>query len=301
MSNMILTPSRGAPLADLIADDTPNAETMAAIRRLAKRSGITAEDVHVRSAFVVHDFVDTYFSRFEPADVKRSAALYGEGNGVPVMVGHETYGAKPQARIFRGFAERRDVKVPMVVEGVGEGWWARADFYWMRAHSNASDLALEIDGGILSEVSQAWRFKTPVCSICETDLRDCAHIPGNVYNEKTCWYAMRGVESVREVSFVYRGGQQGTSLDLSRAQASAAKSPSDLVDDYLSAIGVRVAEEDRAGLIEFARCYGGPEKFTRKDKAERGWFESLRAKRTETNNGGGAFWSRRERTASPGR
>jgi len=87
-------------------------------------------------------------------------------------------------------------------------------FYWMRAHSRAHDLLVNIDGGITSEASLGFTFRTPACSICGRDIRACEHLPGNEYEGQICYFFYDGILRVTEGSFVYRGAQPGTGFML---------------------------------------------------------------------------------------
>jgi hypothetical protein len=287
MSTTILTPARRMPFAEMIASDTPDAETMRLINAQATRKGLAPEDVHVRGAFGVHDFVDYYFSRFTKDSVRTLVDL---APGVPGIVGHRD-DTKPLVRLFRGEVVKRDVAVQRLVPGVGEGIWGRFDYFWMRQHSGANDLALEIDGGIVKEVSVRWAFDTPTCSICSSDLRECDHMPGRDYKGTTCWYSMDGVKRFSEMSFVYRGGQQSTETILARS--GEGRSATEVVDALAKDLGIVFEEEERAGLLEFARCYDGSRKLAKRDRA--GWFDSLRRKREENNETRGTTWFRNDK------
>jgi len=288
MDNLIVTPARRMPFAEMIATDTPNEDTMRLVNAQAVRKGLTAEDVHVRGAYAVHDYVDYYFSRFPPESIQRLMAL---APGVPGIVGHRD-DVKPLVRLFRGEVVQRNVDVPKMVPGIGGGTWGRTDYFWMRQHSGANDLALEIDGGIVKEVSVRWAFSKPVCSTCSSDLRECDHMPGRDYAGTPCWYSIEDVKKFSEQSFVYRGGQQSTETILARA--GEGKSPTEIVDAYIKELNSTCGEEERAGLIEFARCYDGSRKLARRERG--GWFEGLRRRRLEreeaTKSGAGMTWFR---------
>lgn len=269
--NEILVPARVLPSVEVVRLDVPDESTMKEINRRTLRP-FAAEDVHVRRMFAVHDAVDSFWSRLPGAEVGQFAARAADGKGAPVIEGHRDEMA-PIARVFRGERVKRDVVQRGMVEGVGDNLWAAVDFYWPRGRSDAEDLALDVDSGVRSEVSGRWRFKNPECSVCRADMRECEHMPGEMYEAKRAWYDMREVTMVREVSFVFRGGQLGTSLDLARS-LSAEATPKEVVDAMLKAEGVRASEEDRDAMIEFARCYD-TRKLAKKRRAERGWFGSL--------------------------
>jgi hypothetical protein len=284
MTNIVMTPRRILPSVDMVRVDTPDAETMRLVNRQTLRE-LAPEDVHVRRAFVVHDAVDTEFSRFTAEALSEVARLMP---GVPVLSGHGKHSFEEKARTFRGERLRRDgVQQRGLVDGVGENLWVAADFYWMRGRSDAEDLALDIDGGIKREKSLRWAFEKPVCSICREDMRECDHMPGELYAGKRAWYDMHGIRRVAEWSFVPRGGQLGTELQLTRQArgAPADWTAAQVVDRYLEDLGATFGDEDRDGLIEFARCYAPASKRTPKQ----GWFSSLRKRAP----GAGTSWWRK--------
>jgi hypothetical protein len=268
MTKIILAPARLLPSVQMIREDVPGEATMRSVNKWAQRE-LKPEDVHVRRAFGIHDAVDTFHSRF-PVESLRVVA--GKAPGAPVLVGHNDRGNE-LARIFASsVVYRPEVEQMRVVPGVGENNWTAFDFYWMRAHSRAEDLALEIDGGIKREVSLRWAFSLPKCSICEGDMRECDHMPGKTYEEdRVAYYDMYEIDSVRELSFVYRGGQLGTAVELLRHVDG--RSAKEIVDAFIKASGLATTDEERDGMVEFARCYDGS-KLTKKEQRD-GWFDSL--------------------------
>jgi hypothetical protein len=281
----ILTPRRRMPFAEMIAADTPDEATMRLVNAQATRKGLGPEDVYVRGAYAIHDYVDYYYSRFTPESVR---GLVDLAPSVPVITGHRD-DTKPEARIFRGEVVKRDVQVPKLVKDVGTGTWGRMDYYWMRQHSKANDLALEIDGGLAKEVSVRWAFEQPTCSVCRSDIRECDHMPGRDYNGSPCFYAMEQIKRYSEMSFVYRGGQQSTETILARA--AAGRPAEDVVAEFAKEMGIEFAEEERAGLVEFARCYDGKLKLSKRDR-DGGWFTDLRQRRLKAEQSGGISWFR---------
>lgn len=277
----VLAPTRALPFAEIVGDDLANDGAMRLINAQAARKELKAEDVYARRAYTIHDYVDYYFSAFSASDVRMAMELTP---GAPLLVGHRSEMA-PLARFFRGEAVRRSVQVPMIVPGIGEGMWGATDFYFLRT-ARGNDLAIEIDGGIQKETSMRWKFEEPVCSICTTDLRDCSHMPGRVYDTKMCWYRMRDPKRVLEISLVYRGGQQNTELAMIRGDAEIGANG--IVDRYLKELGMRVTEEEHDGLVEFARCYDGTKKLAKSERKGTGWFDTLRARRIERETHRGA-------------
>jgi hypothetical protein len=130
----------------------------------------------------------------------------------PVLVGHD-HQKLPIARNFK--AE--------IVEKNGTAWLA-AHFYWLASSDGAENLLKNIDGGIYKEVSAAFLFETPECSICGRDVRGCEHIPFRQYalpngslRPGFFWY--RNVSKILETSLVFRGAVPGTKITVPLAGA----------------------------------------------------------------------------------
>ncbi len=162
---------------------------------------VTAREVHVRKCRLAGDGIDAGFGRFRTDDLPRLLELAA---GAPALIGHrrDTLGV---ARFYGGeLWQDPQTEITYIVP----------KFYWMRAHSASEDLRICIDGGIYSEASLGFTFRTPTCSVCEGDIRRCDHLPGREYEGETCFYYYDEVLRVTEGSFVYRGAQPGTGFML---------------------------------------------------------------------------------------
>lgn len=163
---------------------------------------VTRTDVYVRRCRLAGDAVDAGWGKFRTADLPK---LLDMVQGAPALVGHrrETLGV---ARFFGGMVQRDSIT------GVS---YIVPKFYWMKGHSLAEDIRVNIDGGIWSEASLGFVFKRPTCSICQEDIRRCEHTPGQQFNDQTCFFYYDEILKVTEGSFVYRGAQPGTRFMLS--------------------------------------------------------------------------------------
>lgn len=162
---------------------------------------VNNNDVYVRKCRLAGDAIDAGFGRFRTEDLP---LLLEKVQGAPALVGHrkDTLGI---ARFFGGEVKEDPVsKISYIIP----------KFYWMRGHSAAEDLRVCIDGGIYSEGSIGFTFKTPTCSICGEDIRKCEHFPGQTYNDSLCYMFYDDILKVTEGSFVYRGAQPGTGFTL---------------------------------------------------------------------------------------
>jgi len=163
---------------------------------------VTSRDVHVRRCRLAGDGIDAGFGRFRTEDLPK---LLDMVQGAPALIGHrrDSLGV---ARFFGGSLwQDEEKKITYIAP----------KFYWLKAHSASEDLRVAIDGGIYSEASLGFIFRTPTCSVCGNDIRRCEHIPGRDYNEATCFFWYDDILRVTEGSFVYRGAQPGTGFMLS--------------------------------------------------------------------------------------
>ncbi|MBM3328199.1 MAG: hypothetical protein FJY67_01840 [Calditrichaeota bacterium] len=162
---------------------------------------VTARDVQIRRCRLAGDAVDAGFGRFRTADLPRLLQLV---QGAPALVGHRKEGLGV-ARFFGGSLEKDDrTGITYVVP----------KFYWMRAHSAAEDLRVNIDGGIWCEASLGFSFRRPTCSVCGEDVRRCDHTPGRDYDGSAAYFYYDDILKVYEGSFVFRGAQPGTGFAL---------------------------------------------------------------------------------------
>ena len=163
---------------------------------------VTLQNIYVRSCRLAGDAIDAGFGRFRTEDLEQ---LLNQVQGAPALIGHrkDTLGV---ARFFGGeIARDSETGISYMVP----------KFYWMRDHSAAEDLRINIDGGIINEASLGFTFRRPTCSICGDDIRRCDHLPGREYENQLCFFYYDEVLRVTEGSFVYRGAQPGTSFSLS--------------------------------------------------------------------------------------
>lgn len=163
---------------------------------------VTAREVYIRRCRLAGDAIDAGFGRFRTSDLPKLLAMI---QGAPALIGHrrESLGV---ARFFGGSVES-DTR-----NGVN---YIVPKFYWMRAHSGAEDLRINLDGGIWCEASLGFVFKRPTCSVCVEDIRRCEHILDSDYNGSQVFFYYDDIVRVTEGSLVYRGAQPGTGFMLS--------------------------------------------------------------------------------------
>jgi hypothetical protein len=156
---------------------------------------LTEDDIYVRRCRLAGEVIDSHGGCFRGEDLTTLLKLTW---GAPTLIGHnrQTVGV---GRFFGGRIEEHQGHRYIVPK-----------FYWLKAHSKAEDLRVNIDGGIYSEASIAFTFRHPTCSICGEDIRSCQHWPGEEYDSQTCFFYYDGIDQVMEGSIVYRGATPGT-------------------------------------------------------------------------------------------
>ena len=200
---------RAATLGDDQASQ--NDADLAAINALSS-TRLKWEDVFVRSMYLCSDQpCETDWSRFTPRALEQIVQLVV---GQSVISGHDRR-SLPLARFFKAAVVQRSGG-----EAGLSSQWVRAWFYWLRETSGATDLLLNIDGGIYREVSIAWRYRHWKCSICGQEDGICHHRPGELVGNERCLRIIDEVLDVLEGSLVYKGADAGAILTRSVAMAS---------------------------------------------------------------------------------
>ena len=164
---------------------------------------LTPNDINIRKVRLAGDRVDSYGGRFRTNDLEK---LLKMTSGLPLLIGHrkDTLGV---ARFFNG-----------VIEQYEDANYIIPSFYWLKKHSQAEDLRLSIDGGLVTQASISFIFKRPTCSVCGEDIRTCIHKVGKTYlgTSESCFYYYDDIVRVNEGSLVYHGAEPGTGLELNR-------------------------------------------------------------------------------------
>lgn len=172
--------------------------------RIKPNQPLKEDDVFIRKMFLGSDQINSFGGRFDRNELVKMAELVVDA---PVLVGHD-HQKLPIGRNFK--AE--------IVEKNGAAWLV-TNFFWLADSEGAENLLKNIDGGIYKEVSAAFLFETPECSICGRDIRTCEHVPFRRYALPSgsfapafFWY--RNVFKVLETSLVFRGAVAGTRITM---------------------------------------------------------------------------------------
>ena len=171
----------------------PQDDDMREINKFALKA-LTREEVAIFRLDLVNDKVDRHFSRFPEVELRRINKLIV---GKPLMELHATHTRQPRGLFFRSqLAVEKNLSV-------------RPDVYIPRIFGNR-DFIDNIMAGVYRGTSIGFQFEHPECSVCQQDLRTCAHMPGSEYEverngkkvREMCHYVMHDVSDVYEGSIV---------------------------------------------------------------------------------------------------
>lgn len=162
---------------------------------------LTAADLFVRECVAINDQPLKNGLRLGPAELGQIAAL-SPGKGI--HRNHDTWTAEGGLPVGRIFAAR------MVGGEV-------IQTFYILATDEGVDLVRQIDGGAITEVSVSFMYDQLMCSICDTSLFDCAHVPLETYDGKMCEGLVRGVTEYLETSLVWQGMANETRIKMAAA------------------------------------------------------------------------------------
>lgn len=204
---------------------------------------LTSDDVFVRRMYILGEEPTSRMS-IHPEGKKGQhclSALRDTLAGCPMLDGHRVDKAG-WGRIF-------DAEVLSSVSGY-EGSVLKISYYFLRI-DDGERRAARIDGGIDSEGSISYRYKSAHCSICGREMMvssflgqtmarsRCDHSLGKMYGGETCYWYPSGLVAA-EVSSVYRGAYPKTRSLLSFDDLP--KTRSEMVAAY---------QEDESAAVEY--------------------------------------------------
>lgn len=166
---------------------------------------LTAADVFVRECDAINSQALKNNLQLGAAELVQIAQM-SPGSGIHVQ--HDTYTTDglPLGRIFAARVEQRE-GVTHVVQ----------TFYLVADEENAQIVG-RIDAGAISEVSVSFMYDRLVCSICQTELSECAHWPGEMYDAKMCIGMVLGVDEYLETSLVWQGMANDTRIRMAASR-----------------------------------------------------------------------------------
>jgi len=176
------------------------------------------DDYSIRGAWVINSRRDYYFSRFKPGEAHEEVAELIVG--APKMGAHQ-YGTLPMGLTYDAIVKKRSdpeaTRWPERDRIVVETKYIIPNDDW------GTPVTRRIDMGIWREVSLGWRCAGAECSICHEHIYSCPHVPGDIYRAGgLCEFEFSGITNVLEDSFVFRGGQKGTTTFIPEGADNAA-------------------------------------------------------------------------------
>jgi len=168
---------------------------------------ITPEEIFIRNVRLTGDAVNSYYGRFRTDDLPK---LLEFSRGVSCLIGHNRntagiaryFGGKIVEHTFHNRTTGKDETGNFIVPKI----------YWMKSHSKAEDLRINLDGGIYHSFSIGYWYKKATCSICGNDIRLCEHIPGKKYDDELTFFWYDDIIDVVEGSIVFSGAHPGTGI-----------------------------------------------------------------------------------------
>lgn len=161
------------------------------------RRNLKSDEVYIFSVVLCDNDIDRDFDRFSNDSLFKLAELFVGKTGI---IDHENKSKNQTARIFSCNVEQvKDKK-----NKLGEPYYrlmARA--YMPRCEKN-NDFILQIDSGIIKEVSVGCSVEKSICSICGKNLKieSCNHQKGRKYKGSVCHTILEDPVDAYEWSFV---------------------------------------------------------------------------------------------------
>lgn len=150
---------------------------------------LKADEIFSFKAVLCDNQIDRDSEAFSDKALEKMAELFV---GKTVIKDHTPTADNQIARIYRtGIIEESGIKQLIA-------------YCYMVKTSGNSDLIKEIQGGIKKEGSVSGSVNEKSCSICGTNQlkSHCKHVLGKLYNGKTCYHILNGVEDCYEFSLV---------------------------------------------------------------------------------------------------
>lgn len=182
-----------------------SAPDMAKINAQSLRE-LTAEEVFTFKIAACNTFVDRDYEHFTEAALEQMAVLY---IGKTVIFDHSWSAGKQTARIYDSYVEEVEGGKQLIL------------LAYMLRLAETQPTINAIEGGILREVSVAFRCRKRTCDICGKNILspECSHYPGRQYDGVTCTVSLDEVTDVYEVSFVAVPAQPGAGITKSLTDA----------------------------------------------------------------------------------
>ncbi|MEE0956722.1 MAG: hypothetical protein UH734_01390 [Ruminococcus sp.] len=174
--------------------DTVSAEELELINAYTRKP-LVAEDVYVFSVVLCDNDVDRDGERFPVESLFALEKLFVGKTGI---FDHDPTAKNQTARIFACKTEAVEGKTT----ATGDDYFRlKARAYMPRCAENEK-LILDIDSGIVREVSVGCAVESVKCSVCGEDIAVCPHKKGGEYGGKLCCGELTAPYDAYEFSFV---------------------------------------------------------------------------------------------------
>lgn len=142
------------------------------------RRELKKDEVYVFSVVLCDNEIDRDYERFSKESLHKLADLYIGKTGI---FDHEAKSENQTARIFSCEVRQIDGKL----NSLGEQYLQLVARAYMPRSSKNEDFILNIDSGIVKEVSVSCSVENVTCSICGADMKlaPCRHIKGKKYGD----------------------------------------------------------------------------------------------------------------------
>ena len=167
---------------------------------------LSAEDVFVFSCEAISTRVLLNGLQMPEESLRQLAALAYDH---PIQRNHDTWTSEglPIGRIFESS-----------VGPDSRGDLCNLQRFYMVREPLTESLAKRMKGGIITEDSVSFAHDTLKCSICQTDLYQCSHLPLEQYDGKTCLGIVLDVCEYFETSLVWAGMADGTRIRMAASR-----------------------------------------------------------------------------------
>lgn len=177
-------------------ENTTNEDSLALINKYTRRN-LSLDEVYIFPISLCNNDVDRDIEKFTVESLNAIASLMV---GKTIVLDHRWSAKNQSARIFKTNVEQVSGKITKD----GEPFYHLTALAYAVKSDATKDFILNIDAGILKEVSVGVGVSKHTCSICGLDYYggECRHYKGEVYDEQEMFVKLEGINDAYEVSFV---------------------------------------------------------------------------------------------------
>lgn len=171
-------------------------DSLALINQYTRRD-LSADEIYIFPISLCNNDIDRDYEKFTLESLNSLAPLMV---GKTIVLDHSWSARNQSARIFKTRVEKIEGKTTKDGE---DFYHLTALAYTTKSEAN-NDFILNIDAGILKEVSVGVGVQKHTCSICGSEYYsdDCPHYKGDIYDEHEMFVKLEEIHDAYEVSFV---------------------------------------------------------------------------------------------------